>query len=79
MLCSVSDMSHRKGGNEALRHSPEGCLVRSETCSDPMPNWPDEGRVEVVDVVMRYRADLSPSLAGISLVLEAGDKVRTNS
>ena len=40
-----------------------------------MSAWPDTGRLEVVDVVMRYRAYLNPSLNGINMVVQAGEKV----
>ncbi|ORY42753.1 P-loop containing nucleoside triphosphate hydrolase protein [Rhizoclosmatium globosum] len=37
--------------------------------------WPNAGRVELKDVVLRYRADLPPVLHGVSFVVEPGMKV----
>lgn len=42
-------------------------------------DWPSEGRLEVCDLVMRYRRGLSPSLKGVSLTVGAGEKVRATS
>lgn len=40
------------------------------------PEWPKDGRLEISDVVMRYRPGLSPSLKGITINVAAGEKVR---
>ncbi|CAN0512557.1 unnamed protein product, partial [Ectocarpus sp. 8 AP-2014] len=37
--------------------------------------WPGEGRLEVSDLVMTYRRDLTPSLRGVNLTVGAGEKV----
>lgn len=40
----------------------------------PTP-WPTEGRVEMKDVVMRYRPGLPPVLKGLSMSVSAGEKI----
>lgn len=47
----------------------------NDHCSPAWP-WPWQGRLEVTDLVMRYRHDLSPSLKGVNLLAGAGEKVR---
>ncbi|KAJ3120372.1 hypothetical protein HK100_012825, partial [Physocladia obscura] len=37
--------------------------------------WPHAGRVEVSDLVLRYRPDLPPVLHGVSFSVKAGDKI----
>ncbi|KAJ3222538.1 hypothetical protein HDU81_009818 [Chytriomyces hyalinus] len=37
--------------------------------------WPADGKVDVQDLVLRYRPDLSPVLHGVSFTIEAGSKV----
>lgn len=37
--------------------------------------WPKKGRVEFIDVEMRYRADLAPALQAVSFVVEPGEHV----
>ncbi|KAM4066434.1 ABC transporter transmembrane domain-containing protein [Hirsutella rhossiliensis] len=41
----------------------------------PPESWPDEGNVEFVDYSTRYRTDLDPVLRGISLKIQAKEKV----
>jgi len=38
-------------------------------------NWPSEGRIEMKNVVLRYRKHLDPVLNGLNLVIQAGHKV----
>lgn len=37
--------------------------------------WPEQGVLEVSNLVMRYRSGLTPSLKGVSLAVEPGEKV----
>lgn len=64
-LTAVERMSYfAKTKPEAAEEVPE---------NDPAdPAWPAEGRVQVQDLVLRYRADLPPALRGVSLDLEPG-------
>ena len=39
------------------------------------PNWPESGRVEFRDVLMRYRPDTETVLNGLSFSIKAGEKV----
>lgn len=41
----------------------------------PSKEWPSEGRVELKDLVVSYRAGLEPVLKGLSVVIEPGMKV----
>lgn len=41
----------------------------------PPASWPDKGNVEFVDYTTRYRSDLDPVLKGISLKIQAREKV----
>ncbi|PNY27582.1 ATP-dependent bile acid permease [Tolypocladium capitatum] len=41
----------------------------------PPASWPDKGNVEFVDYTTRYRSDLDPVLKGISLKIDAREKV----
>lgn len=53
-------------------------MARGRTRSsreDLFAHWPESGRLEMAHVVMRYRAGLRPVLAGVSLTVEAGQKV----
>ena len=38
-------------------------------------NWPNAGRIEMKNVVLRYRKNLDPVLNNLNLVVEAGSKV----
>jgi ATP-binding cassette subfamily C (CFTR/MRP) protein 1 len=42
----------------------------------PPANWPSEGRVEVVNLVVRYRPELEPVLHGLTFTVNAMEKVR---
>ncbi|PRW61038.1 multidrug resistance-associated 1 isoform X8 [Chlorella sorokiniana] len=41
----------------------------------PLPGWPQQGAIEVQDLVVRYRADLDPVLKGISFGVRGREKV----
>lgn len=41
----------------------------------PPASWPAEGKIEFDNVVMSYRKDLPPVLKGLSLSVEAGEKI----
>jgi ABC-type bacteriocin/lantibiotic exporter with double-glycine peptidase domain len=41
----------------------------------PPPSWPAHGRIELKDVVLKYRPDLPSVLKGISLTVNAGEKI----
>ncbi|GLB40491.1 putative transporter [Lyophyllum shimeji] len=41
----------------------------------PPSHWPSEGRVELKDIVLSYRPELSPVLKGISMTVNAGEKI----
>ena len=42
----------------------------------PLPkDWPNEGRLELENVVMSYRSGLAPVLKGISMSIEHGEKI----
>lgn len=51
-------------------------LGRAVTAGGDSLEWPEQGRLKVSDLVMRYRHDLSPSLKGVNLAVVAGEKVR---
>ena len=38
-------------------------------------SWPADGRVELKDVVFKYRPELLPVLKGISMTVNAGEKI----
>ena len=49
-----------------------------QVTSPPLPppvGWPSRGQIEFRDVVVRYRPDLDPALNGITLSINAGEKV----
>jgi ABC-type bacteriocin/lantibiotic exporter with double-glycine peptidase domain len=39
------------------------------------PSWPTEGRIELSNVVLKYRPELPIVLKGISLSIGAGEKI----
>lgn len=41
----------------------------------PAPDWPSDGRLEVTDLVLRYRPDLPQVLRGVSFAVASGEKV----
>ncbi|KAJ7593418.1 ABC transporter [Mycena floridula] len=41
----------------------------------PPAPWPSEGRVELKDVVIKYRPELPPVLKGVSMSVKAGEKI----
>ena len=43
--------------------------------STPPAPWPNQGRVELKDVVLSYRPQLPPVLKGVSMSIQAGEKV----
>jgi len=42
---------------------------------DVPDSWPSQGAIEVVDLSVRYRADLEPAVSGLSLSIQPGHKV----
>ncbi|KAF5342618.1 hypothetical protein D9611_001580 [Ephemerocybe angulata] len=40
----------------------------------PPPSWPEQGRVELSDIVLSYRPGLPPVLKGLSMSVNAGEK-----
>jgi len=41
----------------------------------PPTSWPADGRVELKDVVFKYRPELPPVLKGISMTVNGGEKI----
>lgn len=41
----------------------------------PPPTWPSEGRVEISDIVLKYRPELPPVLKGVSMTVSGGEKI----
>lgn len=41
----------------------------------PKENWPSEGRVEIKDVVLRYRPELPDVLRGLTMDVAPGEKI----
>lgn len=41
----------------------------------PPPSWPADGRLELRNVVLSYRPELPPVLKGISMSIQAGEKI----
>ena len=41
----------------------------------PPAPWPAEGRIEFKDVVFKYRPELPPVLKGLTMTIQAGEKV----
>ena len=41
----------------------------------PPAPWPSEGRVVLKDVVLKYRPELPEVLKGISMTIQAGEKI----
>ncbi|KAF8907317.1 ABC transporter [Gymnopilus junonius] len=41
----------------------------------PPPSWPADGRLELRNVVLNYRPELPPVLKGISMSIQAGEKI----
>jgi len=41
----------------------------------PLPSWPSEGRIELKDVVLSYRPELPSVLKGMSMTVNAGEKI----
>lgn len=39
------------------------------------PNWPEEGALEFVDVVLKYRPELETALNGLSFKINPGEKI----
>lgn len=49
--------------------------IHSQTKPSLPSVWPSEGRIELKDIVLRYRPDQPDVLKHISIVMEPGDKV----
>lgn len=43
--------------------------------TEPPEDWPQQGRVEFINVQMRYRSDLDPVLKGVSASMKPGEKI----
>ena len=41
----------------------------------PPPLWPEEGKVEIKDMVLKYRPELPSVLKGISMDIKGGEKI----
>ena len=41
----------------------------------PHENWPSKGEIRFEEAVLSYRDDLPPALTGLSVTIEAGEKV----
>jgi ABC-type multidrug transport system fused ATPase/permease subunit len=41
----------------------------------PPPSWPSEGKIELKDVVLSYRPELPSVLKGMSMTVNAGEKI----
>ena len=41
----------------------------------PPTSWPSEGKLEINDAVMKYRPELPLVLKGLSMTVEAGEKI----
>ena len=41
----------------------------------PPASWPADGRIELKDVVLKYRPELPPVLKGLSMSVKPGEKV----
>ncbi|KAF5342067.1 hypothetical protein D9611_001575 [Ephemerocybe angulata] len=65
---SVERMDHYAKGieQEAPHLIPE---------ARPATSWPDQGRVELRDIVLSYRPGLPPVLKGLSMTVNAGEKI----
>jgi len=42
---------------------------------EPPKTWPADGRVELKDIVFSYRPGLPPVLKGITMTVDAGEKI----
>eukprot|EP00271_Cylindrocystis_brebissonii_P002943 TRINITY_DN1368_c0_g1_i3.p1 TRINITY_DN1368_c0_g1~~TRINITY_DN1368_c0_g1_i3.p1 ORF type:complete len:366 (-),score=94.22 TRINITY_DN1368_c0_g1_i3:717-1814(-) len=58
---------------EYTGHEPEAPAVIE--ASDPGPLWPTGGQITFENLVLRYRPELSPALRGLSVNVNAGEKV----
>ena len=43
----------------------------------PDPKWPQEGKVDVEELCLKYRDDLAPALNNISFSIKSSEKVKT--
>ena len=43
----------------------------------PDPEWPQEGKVDVKELCLKYRDDLAPALKNISFSINSSEKVKT--
>jgi ATP-binding cassette subfamily C (CFTR/MRP) protein 1 len=50
-------------------------LTRNAQEHEESGQWMDQGKIELRDVWMRYRANLEPVLRGVSLSINAGEKI----
>ena len=41
----------------------------------PPASWPADGRIELKDVVLKYRPELPPVLKGLSMSVKPGEKI----
>jgi ATP-binding cassette, subfamily C (CFTR/MRP), member 1 len=64
LICYCSD------ANEADQEPPHFIPDKK-----PAPQWPQEGRIRFEDVVLTYRADLGPTLKGLTASIKAGEKI----
>ena len=58
-----------------ISNLPHEAPSRIESC-DPSPDsWPKMGKIEIHNLVMKYREELEPALRGISCVIQSGENV----
>ena len=43
--------------------------------SKPLAPWPSEGKLEIKDVVLKYRPELPLVLKGLSMTVKGGEKI----
>ncbi len=71
-ILELTQLEH-EANNEAIVLAGEAPLASRPS---PPPNWPHMGRIQLVNVSMRYRHDMPEVLHNLNIEIEAKEKVR---
>ncbi|KAG6900220.1 hypothetical protein C0993_001289 [Termitomyces sp. T159_Od127] len=78
LVRQVADVENNMNSVERVVHYAKAIEQEAphESPDEKLPlKWPEQGRVELTDVVLRYRPELPAVLKGVSMNVAAGEKI----
>ena len=77
MVRQSAEVENDMNGVERIVHYANHVEQESphEVDYKPPSGWPSEGKVELRDIVLKYRPELPPVLKGISMSIKGGEKI----